>query len=240
MHDDVAFVVRFHACFATVAAALLGPTLLPTPPYRTGLAVCGLVFGWHLAFAASAASRERRGLYEMWRFLAMLSVMMVVPDWFLADVLGTLVFPEHGAPRIGAVNMYMAGMWSIPLSWVLVCFTSTQREPSWSELLGASALALLILGASEQLTVPLQLWLATDRVAHTAGHVALYVLPAEAMLGAITLCAHRATATLTGWDGTARRVLAAGAVALQYTGALAVSYLFVEGRDTGPSRLCYA
>ena len=228
---DAAFLIRFHAWFAALAALLLGPCLaLPDMPYSSGMAVCVLLLSWHTALAI--CSLRRPHIHKMWRFVAVLSIFMVVPDWFLADVLGTLVFPEDGAWRIGGtVSVYMAGMWSIPLLWVLACFPpgDGSSEPLLLELLGAGVVALLVFGASEQLTVPLQLWLATNKVKCTAGHVALYVLPAEAALGAATLHAYRTTQAEPDWSGTCRRVLAAASVAVLYTGGLAISYLFVEG-----------
>ena len=48
---------------------------------------------------------------------------------------------------------------------------------------------------AEQLTFPLGLWYATAAVKHTWGHVAIYVLPAEAALGATALVRHRLSAT---------------------------------------------
>lgn len=234
--SDAAFLIRFHTGFAAVAAVVLGPSLphadaayLPDAPYSSGVAVCMLILIWHAAIAT--CTRDRPHLHQMWRFVACLSVFMVVPDWVLADVLGTLVFPEDGAWKIGgAVSVYMAGMWSIPLLWLLACFPpgAESSGPSALELLGAAAVALLVFGASEQLTVPLRLWVATSKVRHTAGHVALYVLPAEAALGAATLHAYRTTAAAPGWSGTCRRLLAAAAVAVLYTGALVISYLFIE------------
>ena len=102
--------------------------------------------------------------------------------------------------------------------------------PSSLELLMVALSALLVFGAAEQLvSVPLRLWRPTEKVVNTAGHVALYVLPAEASLGAATLHAYRTTAGAAGWAGAARRVWAALAVAVLYTGALAVSYLVIEG-----------
>ncbi len=153
-----------------------------------------------------------------------------MPDWFLVAAAGALHFPDNGAWKIGgAVSVYMAGMWSIPLLWVLAsCSTGTTSAPDLTQLLRAAAAAVLVFGAAEQLSVPLRLWSKTSIVKHTAGHVALYVLPAEAVLGAATLLACRATAGGAGWGAAARRLLAAAAVAIMYTGALAVSYLFVE------------
>ena len=226
--------LRFHAWYAAGAAVVLGPSLLREPAlYSSGLAVVFLVLVWHAALAAATHTAQRTLLHEQWRFVAILSLFLVVPDWFLADVLGTLHFPEDGAWRIGGrVSVYMAGMWSIPLSWVLVAFPprcAAADPPSLSQLLGAALMALVIFGAAEQLTTPLNLWLATDSVRHCVGHVALYVLPAEAILGAATLHAQRTTAQLSGWEGCVRRILAAGAVAFLYLGALAASFLFVEG-----------
>ena len=252
MLTDAAFLLRFHAWFALIAAATLAPCLLqPTfphlkmPPHSYGLAVCFLVLAWHLALALLTTSRPH--LCLMWRFVATLSVFMVVPDWFLVRALGTLEFPDNGAWKIGsAVSVYMAGMWSIPLMCLLACCTLANRTANrfvdkanihphscrqqFVAPLRAAAIALLIFGGAEQLSQPLRLWSATANVKRTAGHVALYVLPAEALLGAVTLLAYRATGAseVTGWSTWMQHVVAAAAVAVMYTGALAVSYLFVE------------
>ena len=81
-----------------------------------------------------------------------------------------------------------------------------------------------VFGLSEQLTHPLNLWHATDSVAWTLGNVAVYVLPAEAVLGPAALVAHR----LTAGRGGGAVVAAAVATSLLYTGALAVAFLFME------------
>ena len=237
---DVGFLLTFHAWFAAAAAVLLGPFFLNLEaaarlPYSSGTAVCGLILCWHIAFAILSRDHvERRPLYEIWRFVSILSVLMVVPDWFLVDVLGSLIFPNDGAYMIGgSVSIYMAGMWSIPLMWILACFplnhgAKSELQPTFFELCGAASVALVVFAAAEQLTVPLGLWVKDDKVKFTAGHVALYVLPAEAALGAAALHAHRNTALVPGWTGSIRRLLAAAVVAVFYTGALAISYLLIE------------
>ena len=100
-----------------------------------------------------------------------------------------------------------------------------------SELALAAALALLVFGGAELiLTAPwhsLQLWSATASK-RVLGHVALYVLPAEAALGGAALVAHRATEAAEGWGGHLKRLLAGAAVAIFYTGALCLSYLLIE------------
>ena len=60
------------------------------------------------------------------------------------------------------------------------------------------------------------------------GHVAVYVLPAEAALGGAALLTHKATEAAEGWGGNLKRLLAGAAVAIFYTGALCLSYLLIE------------
>lgn len=242
------FLLRFHTGFAAVAALALGPALRREPLYAAGPAVCGLVACWHLGiWAATRAATPGRGggvspraeLRRQWRFVSALSLFQVVPDWFLSSVLRTLRFPDDGAWKVGGVvSVYMSGMWAPPLLWVLACCSdgraAAPAATSPSALAAAAALALFVFGAAEVLLsaglLPLQLWHCTGPPAVELDVVgaALYVLPAEAVLGAATLQAYHATAHLEGWGGAARRVLAAAAVATLYTGALSVSYLFVE------------
>ena len=197
------------------------------------------------------ASACRAELRRQWAFCATLSVFMVMPDWFLAVVVKTLRFPDDGAPRIGGENgvgMYMTMMWTLPLLWVLaacsgvgegtyrgaVTVTSTGKTtmstppPSFAALALAAFLALLLFGAAELLLssglIPLTLWHCTDAVRLRPAGVALYVLPAEAVLGAATLQAY-ASSRRRGW---VRRVVYAAAVSALYTGTLALGYLFVE------------
>jgi hypothetical protein len=199
------------------------------------------------------ASACRAELRRQWAFCATLSVFMVMPDWFLAVVLKTLRFPDDGAPRIGGENgvgMYMTMMWTLPLLWVLaacsgvgggggtsrgaVTVTSSGKTtmstppPSFAALVLAAFLALLLFGAAELLLssglIPLTLWHCTDAVRLRPVGVALYVLPAEAVLGAATLQAY-ASSRRRGW---VRRVVYAAAVSALYTGTLALGYLFVE------------
>ena len=92
------------------------------------------------------------------------------------------------------------------------------------ELTLAALLSLVLLGASEQLTVPLNLWVCTPAVKNVLGHVAVYVLPAEAALGPAVLVAHRMTCS----RGLTTQFVAAVLVMLIYAGALAVSFLFLE------------
>lgn len=158
------FMLQFHAVFALACAVALGPSLASeTPLYESGPAVLALVVGWNVAFWALAPESLR----PLWRFTSVLSVFQVVPDWFLSSVLQTLHFPADGVWRVGgAVSVYMAGMWTIPLTIVLFVSGAAGKrgEPAFSQLFLAAVVSLAVFAASEQLTVPLQLWHKTDKV----------------------------------------------------------------------------
>jgi len=140
----------------------------------------------------------------------------------------------------GAVPAYMALMWAPPLTWVLACFRgpagSEQSRPvppaTNLELLMAALAALSLFGAAELVlsapegAFPLRLWAAENVQRRCFGHVACYVLPAEAALGAAALMDYRGTRSDA--FGHVQRVLMALAVAIFYAGALSVSYLLIE------------
>ena len=148
-------------------------------------------------------------------------------------------------------------MWSLPLLWVLLACSPPQPKRKErlegphlskpppakprdgtraSELALAAALALVVFGGAEFVLTAswhgLQLWSATASK-RVLGHVAVYVLPAEAALGGAALVAHRATEAAEGWDGTLKRVLAGAAVAFFFTGALCLSHLLIEAPLAG-------
>eukprot|EP00929_Paragymnodinium_shiwhaense_P096420 TRINITY_DN58004_c0_g1_i1.p1 TRINITY_DN58004_c0_g1~~TRINITY_DN58004_c0_g1_i1.p1 ORF type:complete len:148 (-),score=14.64 TRINITY_DN58004_c0_g1_i1:455-898(-) len=143
----------------------------------------------------------------------------------LAVVMGSLEFPDRAVYRFGGVvTAYMALMWALPFVWIVVLLPG-RGEPTRQDLLRAAGLALLLFGGAEYATYPLGLWRATDVVQHVVlNHVAVYVLPAESILGAALLYAYRVTV------GRSFEVLLAAAmvVSLVYTGALGISYLVVE------------
>lgn len=113
--------VGFHAVFAAVAVAVL---LIPVP--ALGLRVLALVVIYNVALPVFARRTDDDVLWVTWVVLAPMSVLMVLPDWFLSAVLGTLRFPDTGAPYIGTMPLFMAGMWAIALIPVMLL------APGWS------------------------------------------------------------------------------------------------------------
>jgi hypothetical protein len=200
--------LALHAAFAVAAAA----AYLLTPPAR-GWAVLAVAVGYVAGLLAVTRSSGRRDWQAWSALLVPLSVLQVLPDWALVEIAGTLVFPDLGAPRVGgAVPLYMAALWVPPLFAVLLI----ARGSPWR---GAVA-ALAVFGVAELLAPALGLW--EPRGAREIGTTALYVLPAEAVLGAAVVVASR-------WARSVReRLVAAPVVALLYTGALFVSLLLLD------------
>ena len=208
-------VAAFHAAFAAVALAVLaGPgAVLPAVGWR----VLGLVVLYNVAFPLVGHLRGRAGWVRLWAFLVPLSAFQVVPDAFLAGVLGSLDFPDTGGPRLGPVPLALAGMWTVPL-W-LSTWAGLRARSGW---VAAAVAGALFVGAEATLwAVPI--WRAVGVTA--LGPVALYVVPAEVLLGGAAYAAFRRV----GGRPWPVRVAAAAAVSTLYLGAACAAYLLVEG-----------
>lgn len=233
--------LSFHLVFAVISAVALGATLNTE---LAGLAILVLLLGWNAAFASFYQDTE---LYRMWRWSALISVFQVIPDWFLASVLKTIKFTHFPyVPRVGGeVPIYMAFMWTMPLVWLLSAFRqppgrlrslmSPLPAASLGELVMAGTIALITFGAAELIMggsgadFPLTLWTAAVK-RRVCGHVAAYVLPAEAALGAAALVDYRSTAE----HGKVQLALMAAAVSTFYAGALSISFLLIEFEEPTP------
>jgi hypothetical protein len=205
------------APFAAVSVVVL---LLPAP--ALGLRVLGLVVAFHvaLAFVATRPGADP-WLRRAWAVLAPLSVLMVLPDWFLSDVLGVLSFPDTGGPFIGTVPLAMAGMWTIALLPIVgIALAVGLRFGGGAGLATAAGAGLALFLAAERLAPALPLWEPVG-VREVAG-VALYVLPAEVVL---CMCAYSIVAA----RGMPVRATAALTALLPFTylGLLATGYQFL-------------
>lgn len=209
--------IGFHGVFALVALAVL---LVPWP--SLGMRVLLLVIGYNVALSVLARHWGDRQLWLTWCVLAPMSVLMVLPDWFLSSVLGSITFPDTGSPFIGSMPWFMAGMWVIALLPVMM--SALHMEGARGTRAGFVTAALLGLGlftAAEFLAPSLPLWEPVG-VTEVAG-VAVYVLLPELALCLATYELVRSTAT--------RPVpLTIGmivAIPFMYLGMLASSYQFV-------------
>lgn len=221
MPNEIKNLIIFLIVFSSIAIGIL---FLPLG-LATGKSMAILVGLFLLSMVYLIEIRKAIGGRELFYFSLLTSIFQVFPDWFLSKVLGVLVFPEDGFPKIGTVSMYMAGLWTIPL------FLSAK----FSRILAAQAvlprnfihfttgiIALIIFWISEETMHLIPVWYAKN--VHTISHSAIYVLPAEFLLGSFFsfIYSHSKDALFIN------RILMAASVSIFYTGALALSYLLIE------------
>jgi hypothetical protein len=203
---------------AIAVYAAAGAIALSLDPPAKGWAVLACAAGGCAGLVVLARILRRDlWLAAAW-FSIMVSVFQVLPDWFLVEGPGTLEFPAIGGPFIGdALPLAMAGLWAIPLFAVIVLAGgSAVRGALW---------ALAIFGATELAAPTLGIWQPSTGLA-SFFDAAVYVLPAEAALGAAVVYAFEQARH----SGAGARIAASLAVSVFYTGALAVSWLLIEGR----------
>ena len=188
--------------------------LLDPPAKGWGVLACAVAYNVALPLTARAVGRP--DLVRLWAFLLPLSVFQLLPDWVLAETIGTIHFPDTGGPRVDdVIPLAMCGMWVAPLFISL----ALAKDSAWR----AAGLALAIFTGSELAAPVLEIWEPTDAATQVAG-VALYVLPAEAVLGAAAFLAFR-------WVGERARVeqvAVALGVATLYLGALVLGYFLID------------
>ena len=199
-------------------AALLGVgsvVLLLEPPAK-GWAVLALLVSYAAGLMWATRHSGRRELVDLAGFLLLVSVFQVLPDWVLADVVGTLRFPVTGGPRVDdTISLSMALMWVPPLFMALAL---AGLRPARSGLFAGA----IFLGA-EVLAPVLELWEPVGDTTRVLG-VAVYVLPPEVALG----WAAAAAFTATRHRSWGLRAAAALAVSTFYLGALVLSYFVID------------
>ncbi len=219
MHEyHLARALQFYAGYAVLCAIVLWAPV----PLGVGAKVLGLVLAWNAVLPLFAWRLGYAAWLRLWLFLVPLSVFQVLADWFFCAGIQTLIFFDNGAPFIGPVPLYMAGMWSIGLFPLVLIGQSL----FWTSYLSVAVLAvgvgtLVIFFPTEVLAFHLPLWKALG-VPDTL-HVANYIVPAEILLGVVTFLVYervQQAAWLT-------RLLNAAGITLIYTGAAGISYLFL-------------
>ncbi len=172
-----------HGIYLLVLCAVL----LAPIPFPVGQRFFLLVVVYNLALPLVALRRGHRDWLPLWVFTLLLSILQVIPDWYLSARLHLLAFPDDGFVKIGTVSAYMAGLWVMPL-FVIVHLA---RQFRGRAAYGVAALAaLVIFGGSEQFSILAGSWHAIN-VEVLLGNIAVYVLVPEVMLGVSALYAFR-------------------------------------------------
>lgn len=203
----------FHGLFFAVAI----PVALSLSGHALGLALCGFALAYNAMLPAVGARLAHADWVNLWKFLLPLSMALPCADWMLVERMGTLTFPDHGIARIGgAVPVYFMGLW-VMLLWQVCWLAQATKRPYAS----VSVLSLAGFLVWEWAARPMNLWHAQD-VRQIAGF-ALYPLIPEVLLSVAALWAWR---TLRH-DSLLPRIAVALGLAVFYTGALALSLLWI-------------
>lgn len=202
--------------FAAALYGLAGAIAISLDAPAKGWAILFCSVGGVIGVCLLAKKTGRTEWLSALSVLVPLSIFQVLPDWMLAKMIGSITFPDNGGLRIdGVIPLAMAGLWVLPLLVVVLI----ARDSLWR-----GALVSTIVFAVTEVAAPhLGIWEPAGGVSEVLG-IAVYVLPAEAALGAATVYAVR-VARDAGW-GT--KITAAAAVSVFYSGALALSALFID------------
>ena len=204
-------IISAHAVLLVGGAIALS---LDSPAQGWGVLVTAVMYVLALLWACRATGRS--DLLQVAGFLALVSVFQVLPDWVLADLVGTLRFPDNGGPRVDdVIPLAMAAMWVAPLFAALAL--------SRGKAAYAAVLSGVIFLGTELLAPTLGLWEPTGDT-HQIWGVAIYVVPAEVALGwaAATAFAHVRHRSLVP------RIGAALAVSTFYLGALLIAHFLID------------
>jgi hypothetical protein len=203
--------------FAVLAAVVLAISL-----GALGWRVLILVVVFHLGVVILARRTGDPLIWRAWAVLAPMSLLMVLPDWYLSAELGTLVFPDTGAPYIGTVPLFMAGMWTIALMPIVWVTTLVARRVGVAVGVGVAAVVGLVFFWAAELVAPsIPLWEPVG-VVMFAG-VALYVLLPEMVLSAAAFALVVTVGRIPALATAALLVL----LPFTYTGMLVTSHQFL-------------
>jgi hypothetical protein len=212
-------IIVVHVIFAVLAAAVVSLPLGTEAGWKLLL----LVIAYNVMIPAVGYMRGHLEWLGIWLFVFLISIMQVVPDWFLSAQLDVLAFPVDGSPTIGTVPLYMAGLWSIPL-FVLV-YIGCRIEEKKSQVLALAAvmlLSLVVFTLAEETMWMLPSWHAQNVA--TIGHVALYIIVPEILLGASAYILYALIRESAHW----RKVFWAYVVMVIYLGNVALFYFLVQ------------
>lgn len=193
------------------------------PMATLGARIWILVLGYNLALPVAARLLGHREWLALWLFLVPLSALQVVPDWVLSAVLEVLIFPDVGGPRIDTVNASMAGMWTIALFPVVFLGSRIEaRAGRRAAFATVAAASFAVFVGSEAVAWRIPIWYAQNVA--MVGHVALYVVMPEILLGLATFRVFRTTTP----KPLGMRLAGALALMLFYLSALICCYFLIE------------
>ena len=208
-----------HLLFSVLCALTLAIPI----DIKIGFRILTLVVIYNTAMPVFGLLRGYEEWVKLWLFAFILSLFQVWPDWFLSAELGILGFHEDGLMKIGSVSSYMAGLWTIPLFVIIFIGQRIQERYSRKSAYWAVALSsLAIFGGSEQTMWMIPSWYAQNVT--IIGHVAVYIIIPEIILGLTTYGCYEMIKTRSYW----LMIPAAFTVMQLYLGSAAFFYFLIE------------
>jgi hypothetical protein len=197
--------------------------ILILPGVAIGAKMFTLVAAYNILIPAVGYFRNHRDWLPIWGYAFVLSLFQIFPDWFLVAQLETIVFPDDGFFMIGPVSGYMAGLWAIPLFVILYIGLEVKRQRSYkAAYLVAAAITLLIFSMAEETMWMLPSWHAQNVA--MIGHIAIYIIIPEILLGLSTLISYELVRDRPVWLW----IVGAFTVMILYLGNVSFFYLLVE------------
>ncbi len=210
-----------HIIFAVLAAVTL---LLPIPTATISGKMLVLVMIYNGLIIVEFYRKGYDEWKSIWIFAFILSLLMVFPDWYLAETLGALQFQPDGFPMIGgSIPIYMAGLWSIPFFIILFVGKETQKRKSLNLAhIIVSFLAVLIFALAEFTLVYLPAWTAT--VSGMIGNLAWYIIIPELFLGLSAFICYNIVKDQKIW----MKIVGAFTVMILYIGNASFFFFLIE------------
>ena len=208
-----------HLLFVLVCGIIL---LIPAN-IAIGIKLFILVIIYNLLVPLFGLIRKHTEWVKLWLFVFILSMLQIWPDWFLSAQLEVLVFPDDGLFKIGSVSGYMLFLWAIPFFMILIISQSVQERYSQREgYLTAAITSLLIFGISEMTMWTFGSWYAQNVT--MIGHVAIYIIIPEIILGLTTYFAYETIKDKNHWI----KLPTAFIVMILYLGNVVFFYFLIE------------
>ncbi|MHA2405384.1 MAG: DUF6989 domain-containing protein [Candidatus Hermodarchaeia archaeon] len=211
---DVLFI---HLFFIVLCAIVL---LVPIP-ILVGPRLFILVMVYNIMIPLTGWWRKHTEWLNLWFFAFLLSLLMLFPDWFLADPLGILVFVDDGFPNIGPVTGYMLLLWAIPL--FIITFIGLRVVERRNEPLAYGVVALtsflIFVGAEAGLTF---VWHAQN--VFMIGSVATYIIIPEIILGISSFWMYQHIKAKPHWW----KLIGAFLIMLLYLGSACCFYFLID------------
>ncbi len=207
--------------FAVLAAVTL---LVPIPTATISGKMLVLVMIYNGLIIVEFYGKGYDEWKSIWIFAFMLSLLMVFPDWYLAETLSALQFPVDGFPMIGgAIPIYMAGLWSIPFFIILFVGNETQERKSLNlAYTVVSILSVMIFVLAEITLVALPSWNAT--VIGMTENLAWYIIIPELLLGLSTFICFNLVRERVIW----LKIIGAFTVMILYIGNASFFFFLIE------------